>query len=123
MERACKYCPELTNGKGIGKLDTAGHALGICSSNRLGGPRVENEFKSKVYKGTRISENKDDNDDVFCTASRSGKPVLLAHNYGHDGFGYQSSWGSAKHVARLVEEGYAALQKKSAGIQSLLSHL
>ncbi|KAI9278767.1 hypothetical protein BDA99DRAFT_428548 [Phascolomyces articulosus] len=100
MERAIKYCPDLTNGKGIKRLDVVDHIVGI-RPGRLGGPRVENEFKT----------------------SPSGKPILVTHNYGHDGSGYQSSWGSAKHAVQLVEEGYAALQERSSKLQTLLARL
>lgn len=118
MERACKFCPELTNGKGPKKLDVEGHIVGI-RPGRLGGPRVENEFKSK-YNG-KEGPSSDLMIDYETTASFSGKPIIVTHNYGHDGSGFQSSWGSAKHVAKLVEEGYASLQSKSASIQTLLS--
>ncbi|KAG2220124.1 hypothetical protein INT45_006152 [Circinella minor] len=100
MERAVKYCPDLTNGKGIKRLDVVDHIVGI-RPGREGGPRVENEFKT----------------------SPSGKPILVTHNYGHDGSGYQSSWGSAKHTIQLVEEGYTALQARSNKIQTLLARL
>ena len=48
MERAVKYCPDLTNGKGIKRLDVVDHIVGI-RPGREGGPRVENEFKSKLF--------------------------------------------------------------------------
>ena len=33
-----------------------------------------------------------------------GEPVLIAHNYGHGGAGYQASWGTAYEVLKRVEE-------------------
>jgi hypothetical protein len=30
--------------------------------------------------------------------------IWVVHQYGHGGYGYQSSYGSAKAAARLVEE-------------------
>ncbi|KAF7366445.1 D-amino-acid oxidase [Mycena sanguinolenta] len=33
-----------------------------------------------------------------------GKKIPVIHNYGHGGGGYQSSWGSAKHVMKLLRE-------------------
>lgn len=46
MERACKHCPELTNGKGIERLDVVGDIIGL-RPKRNGGPRVETEVKGK----------------------------------------------------------------------------
>ncbi|KAI7881278.1 nucleotide-binding domain-containing protein [Lichtheimia hyalospora FSU 10163] len=100
MERACKHCPELTNGKGIERLDVVGNIIGL-RPKRNGGPRVETEVKE----------------------SPSGKPILVAHNYGHDGSGYQASWGSAKHAVKLIKEHHETLQAQSSKIQELLSRL
>ena len=64
-----------------------------------------------------------DGNAIISIASPSGKTILVTHNYGHDGSGYQSSWGSAKHAIQLVEEGYTALQARSNKIQTLLARL
>ncbi|KAG0183173.1 hypothetical protein DFQ29_009249 [Apophysomyces sp. BC1021] len=100
MERITALCPELTNGKSINELDVVAHVVGM-NGRRQGGPRVDNEF----------------------IKTPSGKRILIIHNYGHAGSGYQSSWGSSKHAVRLVEEGYGILRMEVAKIRSLLSHL
>ncbi|KAG0042914.1 hypothetical protein BGZ83_012026 [Gryganskiella cystojenkinii] len=33
-----------------------------------------------------------------------GEPVLIAHNYGHGGAGYQSSWGTAYETLQLIQK-------------------
>ncbi|KAF9398128.1 hypothetical protein BGZ94_006093, partial [Podila epigama] len=42
--------------------------------------------------------------DVEYGRTGSGQPVLIAHNYGHGGAGYQSSWGTAYHVLKMIEQ-------------------
>jgi D-aspartate oxidase/D-amino-acid oxidase len=43
---------------------------------------------------------------LFLLVSKKDKrTVVVTHAYGHGGFGYQSSWGSAEHAVKLVEEG------------------
>jgi glycine/D-amino acid oxidase-like deaminating enzyme len=32
-----------------------------------------------------------------------GRSVVEAHNYGHDSYGYQTSWGTAKELFRQLE--------------------
>ncbi|KAF7727779.1 hypothetical protein EC973_007010 [Apophysomyces ossiformis] len=100
MERVALFCPELTQGKRTAELDVVGHAVGI-NGRRRGGPRVDNEF----------------------IRTSSGKRVLITHNYGHAGNGYQSSWGSAKHAVRLVEEGFGVLKLEASKVRALLSRL
>lgn len=83
MKRAIKLCPNLVKeGQGIEGLDVIRHAVGLRPL-REGGPRVE---KEKI-EGTWV-----------------------VHNYGHGGFGYQASYGSAEAAVKLVEE---ALQQKT----------
>ena len=77
MKRAVDLCPELTGGKGIEHLSIIRHGVGLRPL-RKEGPRVERE---------RIGG------------------VEVVHQYGHGGFGYQSSYGSAQEAVRLVEEG------------------
>ncbi|KAF1810366.1 D-amino-acid oxidase [Eremomyces bilateralis CBS 781.70] len=75
MKRAVALCPSLTNGKGIEALSIIRHGVGLRPL-REGGPRVEKE-------------------------RFDGKWVV--HCYGHGGYGYQSSYGSALEVERLVD--------------------
>jgi D-amino-acid oxidase len=76
MKRCVDLCPELTKGQGIEKLSIIRHGVGLRPM-REGGPRVEKEKFDNVW---------------------------VVHNYGHGGYGYQSSYGTAELAAKLVEE-------------------
>jgi D-amino-acid oxidase len=76
MKRCVELCPDLTGGKGIEHLSIIRHGVGLRPL-RAEGPRVERE--------------KIDGVDVV-------------HQYGHGGYGYQASYGSAMEAVRLVEE-------------------
>ncbi|KAH6885177.1 D-amino-acid oxidase [Thelonectria olida] len=76
MTRAVKLCPSLTNGKGIEHLDIVRHGVGLRPV-RQGGTRIEKE--------------------------RLGG-VLIVHNYGAGGAGYQASYGCAQAAVDLVDE-------------------
>jgi len=76
MKRCVELVPALTDGKGIETLSIIRHGVGLRPM-REGGPRVEKEKIAGVW---------------------------VVHQYGHGGYGYQSSYGSAKATVRLVEE-------------------
>lgn len=76
MKRAVELCPALTDGKGIEALSIIRHGVGLRPM-REGGPRVE---KEKI------------------------EDVWTVHNYGHGGYGYQASYGSADAAVKLVNE-------------------
>jgi len=76
MKRCVELVPALTDGKGIDALSIIRHGVGLRPM-REGGPRVEKEKIAGVW---------------------------VVHQYGHGGYGYQSSYGSAKATVRLVEE-------------------
>lgn len=77
MTRAVELCPGLVAaGKGIEGLDVVRHGVGLRPM-REGGIRVERD----VVEGVKV-----------------------VHNYGHGGYGYQTSFGCAMEVERLVEE-------------------
>ncbi len=82
MKRAVDLCPALTGGKGIEHLSIVRHGVGLRPI-RLNGVRLEKERIDGVW---------------------------TVHNYGHGGYGYQSSYGCSQVVVRLVEE---ALGQKS----------
>ncbi|KAF1989159.1 D-amino-acid oxidase [Aulographum hederae CBS 113979] len=82
MKRCVDLCPDLTGGKGIEGLKVIRHSVGLRPM-REGGPRVEKEKIDGVW---------------------------VVHQYGHGGYGYQSSFGSAKYAVGLVEE---ALKEKA----------
>jgi len=82
MKRCVDLVPALTDGKGIEALDIVRHGVGLRPM-REGGPRVEKEKIDGVW---------------------------IVHQYGHGGYGYQSSYGSAKVAVDLVEE---ALREKA----------
>nr|POE72099.1 d-amino-acid oxidase [Quercus suber] len=76
MKRAIELVPELVpQGKGIEALSIVRHGVGLRPM-RKGGIRVEAE----VIDGT---------------------PVV--HNYGHGGYGYQTSYAAGRAAAKLVE--------------------
>jgi glycine/D-amino acid oxidase-like deaminating enzyme len=74
MKRCVDLCPDLTDGKGIEHLSIIRHGVGLRPM-RTGDQRVERE----IIKG-----------------------VNVVHQYGHGGYGYQSSYGSANEAVRLV---------------------
>jgi hypothetical protein len=82
MKRCVDLCPDLTGGKGIEALSIVRHGVGLRPL-REAGPRVELE----VIKG-----------------------VPIVHQYGHGGFGYQSSYGSAMEAVRLVNNAVGDLK-------------
>ena len=69
MQRAIEICPQLVKpGEGIEGLDIIHHSVGLRPT-RIGGPRIELE---------ELPGN-----------------LIVVHNYGAGGFGFQSSWGMA----------------------------
>ncbi|KAG0201593.1 hypothetical protein BGX28_005647 [Mortierella sp. GBA30] len=73
----------------LSKFDIVDQRVGFRPS-RIGGVRVEVEHG-------RIG---------------SGQHVLIAHNYGHGGAGYQSSWGTAYDTLKLIQKaGQAAVEE------------
>ncbi|KAK7734224.1 D-amino acid oxidase [Cytospora paraplurivora] len=76
MQRVVKAFPEITGGKGVEGLDVIRHGVGL-RPYREGGVRLERE----VIDGTWV-----------------------VHNYGHAGWGYQGSYGTAERAVELVNE-------------------
>ena len=76
MKRCIELVPSLTNGGGIEALSIVRHGVGLRPM-RTGGPRVE---KEKI------------------------EDIWVVHQYGHGGYGYQSSYGSAYAAVKLIEE-------------------
>ena len=76
MRRAVDICPALTDGKGIEHLSIIRHGVGLRPL-RIGGTRVEKENIDTMW---------------------------VIHNYGHGGYGYQSSYGCSQAVVKLLEE-------------------
>ena len=86
MQRSIEACPGLVpEGKGIEALSVIRHAVGLRPM-RTGGIRVERES---------------------VTGPAGGK-LLVVHNYGHGGYGFQTSFGVAYATEELVKE---ALQR------------
>ncbi|KAF2226758.1 hypothetical protein BDZ85DRAFT_256727 [Elsinoe ampelina] len=80
MKRAIELCPELVpEGKGIEALDIVRHGVGLRPM-REGGIRLETE----VMK------------------AQNGHDLTVVHNYGHGGYGYQTSYGCSQAVEKLV---------------------
>ncbi|KAJ5374431.1 D-amino-acid oxidase [Penicillium concentricum] len=78
MKRAVKMCPALTDGKGIEHLDIIRHGVGLRPV-REGGTRIEKELIGGV---------------------------LVVHNYGAGGAGYQSSYGCAQAAVDLIDQAW-----------------
>ena len=83
MKRAVELSPALTGGKGIEHLSIIRHGVGLRPL-RVDGPRIEKE---------KIDGN------------------WIVHNYGHGGYGYQSSYGCSQVVMGLVEEALSVRAK------------
>jgi len=81
MKRCVDLCPQLTGGKGIEHLDIVRHCVGLRPL-RLGGTRIEKEKIGGIW---------------------------VVHNYGHGGYGYQSSYGCSQEAVQLVDN---ALEEK-----------
>ncbi|KAF4555571.1 FAD dependent oxidoreductase-like protein 1 [Elsinoe fawcettii] len=80
MKRAIELCPELVpKGKGIEALDVVRHGVGLRPM-RDRGIRLETE----VMK------------------AQDGHDLTVVHNYGHGGYGYQTSYGCSQVVEKLV---------------------
>ncbi|KAL8959800.1 MAG: hypothetical protein Q9193_003395 [Seirophora villosa] len=76
MKRAVELCPALTGGKGIEHLDIVRQGVGL-RPHRHGGTRIEKERINGVW---------------------------TVHNYGHGGFGYQSSYGCSRKAVEIIRE-------------------
>ena len=83
MQRAVELCPSLTEGKGVEALDIIRFGVGLRPV-REGGVRIEKEKIGRMW---------------------------VVHNYGHGGYGYQSSYGCAQVVAGLVEEALGVVER------------
>ncbi|GAA6064553.1 hypothetical protein JCM10212_005780 [Sporobolomyces blumeae] len=73
--------PEKRNGGTIDDLDVVEEAVGLRPT-REGGIRLDVE---EMHDGS------------------SGRTIRIVHHYGHGGYGYQSSWGSAEAAVELVD--------------------
>lgn len=77
MQRSIDMCPALAPNTGkVAELSIIRHGVGLRPM-RKGGPRVEKEKLDGTW---------------------------IVHQYGHAGYGFQSSYGSAWEVERLVQE-------------------
>ncbi len=76
MKRAVELCPQLTSGGGVEGLDIIRHGVGLRPL-RAAGARIEKEKIDGVW---------------------------VIHNYGHGGYGYQSSYGCSQVVVQLADE-------------------
>ncbi|KAJ3127204.1 hypothetical protein HK098_006656 [Nowakowskiella sp. JEL0407] len=80
MDRCIKICPELLSPNGD-KPKILKHVVGLRPS-RDDGIRLDSEVK----------------------ISSTGKAVLVIHNYGHGGYGFQSSFGCGQSVLGIVNQ-------------------
>lgn len=88
MKRAVELCPNLVpEGKGVEALSVIRHGVGLRPM-RKDGIRIEKET----------------------ITGADGRQVKVVHNYGHGGYGYQTSFGCAQAAEKLVNE---SLQQKA----------
>ncbi|KAI9249658.1 hypothetical protein BY458DRAFT_483132 [Sporodiniella umbellata] len=85
IQSTTQICPELVE---YGPFQILSLNVGLRPS-RKGGPRFENEIMR----------------------TKQGHKVLITHAYGHGGFGFQSSWGSAEHTVGLLQKGLESKPK------------
>ncbi|KAJ3290244.1 hypothetical protein HK104_006892 [Borealophlyctis nickersoniae] len=78
IERCLSVCPELRSANG--SVDIIAHKVGLRPT-RVGGVRCETEL-------------------------RAGHKVILVHNYGHGGYGFQTSIGCANTVLELIDSAW-----------------
>lgn len=89
MRRAVEVCPGLVpDGKGVEGLEVIKEGVGLRPV-REEGVRLEVEEVGVL--------------DEMRNQGASGGKVTVVHNYGHGGFGYQSSYGCAERLVELVE--------------------
>ncbi|KAJ3240575.1 hypothetical protein HDU78_002242 [Chytriomyces hyalinus] len=88
MTRCIGICPELVvNGK---LPEIVEHSVGLRPA-RYGDCRLDSQYLK----------------------TSSGREVLFVNNYGHGGYGYQSSWGCAYTVAKMVRRAIGCSQNDS----------
>lgn len=80
MQRVVQAFPHIAGGRGVAGLDVVRHGVGL-RPYREGGVRLEKEALG------------DDDDGTW-----------VVHNYGHAGWGFQGSYGTAERVVELVAE-------------------
>lgn len=106
LARALKLCPQLAppEVRAVREPtinDVLSHVVGEgCGlrPGRKGGIRIESEWwsdRGKILPRGEMDE--------------SGNKVLVVYNYGHAGYGYQTSWGTARKASDLLEEGFRSI--------------
>lgn len=76
---------------------------------RKGGPRFENDIICKLIAIRKLRRFNNRNFQYLDT--KKGRKVLVTHAYGHGGFGFQSSWGSAEYTVDLMERGIKKMKE------------
>ncbi|KAJ3135941.1 hypothetical protein HK100_002254 [Physocladia obscura] len=85
MDRCVAVCPELVvNGK---LPEVHDHVVGLRPA-RYGDCRVDSQYLK----------------------TSTGREILFVNNYGHGGYGYQSSWGCARSVVTIVRRAIGVAQ-------------
>lgn len=99
LKRAVAVCPELAPEEvRVVRVPTVDDLLPLMIEEGCG-------LRPARSLGVRIEV-------VHHESTRAQKKVPVVFNYGHGGFGYQSSWGAAA-IAQMLLEG--AMDKKESG--------
>ncbi|ORX92010.1 FAD dependent oxidoreductase [Basidiobolus meristosporus CBS 931.73] len=88
IERCISLCPSLAKDSDSKNLEIIRHGVGFRPT-RIGGIRLESEI-----------------------ITHKGQPIIVCHNYGHGGFGFQSSWGSAQTLLSVLKRAEESLEAK-----------
>lgn len=100
-----KLCPELYQN---GDPEIVAYNVGLRPT-RKGGPRFENDIICKLIAIRKLRRFNNRNFQYLDT--KKGRKVLVTHAYGHGGFGFQSSWGSAEYTVDLMERGIKKMKE------------
>lgn len=101
MQRVATQFPHIAGHRGVAGLDVVRHGVGLRPV-RAGGVRLEAERVA-------VGNNGDGDGD----GDGGGGGLWVVHNYGHAGWGYQGSYGTAERVVELVGEILSSRQEQA----------
>lgn len=110
-ERGIALCPELLpedkrSARRIEDLDVIEEGCGLRPT-RKGGIRLEIERIGASFLARSLALKDADGGRDAEIEGKKGETIPVVHNYGHGGYGFQSSWGSARLAVELLKEALA----------------